>query len=97
MLLGSCWRIAPRRSSYFKQPRNHWSRGGDGGGGGAGGDVGGEGGAEGKGGDEGGHGGMWGSVLSWQMSQPDLVTLESLRQVMSRSGTIRPAVKSSNN
>ena len=29
---------------------------------------------------------MWGSVLSWQMSQPDLVTLESLRQVMSRSG-----------
>eukprot|EP00964_Phaeocystis_antarctica_P051238 scaffold29894_cov59-Phaeocystis_antarctica.AAC.3 len=73
--LGSCWRIAPSRSSYFKQPRNHWSRGGDGGGGGTGGGAGGEGGAEGAGGDEGGHGGMWGSVLSWQISQPDLVTL----------------------
>lgn len=78
--------LATKPSSSFRQPRNNSLRGGESGGGG---DAGGEGGEGGEGGTWGGHGGMWGWwSLSWQMSQPDMLSLPSLLQKMSRSGMI---------
>ena len=85
--------LATKPSSSFRQPRNNSLRGGVGGGGG---DKGGEGGKDGRGGKTGGNGGALGwCVLSWQMSQPDLASLPSLLQVISRSGTMLSGILSS--